>query len=80
MEKTLTAAIASEGYELIRSHPYHPKLKHGFIASQREGMEIFRGIDPDKPLIVAGEGWSFIQPFNADRNGQAAFLALQLSK
>ena len=59
MEKTLTAAIASEGYELIRSHPYHPKLKHGFIASQREGMEIFRGIDPDKPLIVAEAVWQY---------------------
>jgi L-fucose isomerase-like protein len=59
MEKTLTAAIASEGYELIRSHPYHPKLKHGFIAGQREGMEIFRGIDPDKPLIVAEAVWQY---------------------
>ena len=30
-----------------------------------------------KPLIVNGEGWSFIQPHNADRNGRGAFLALK---
>lgn len=59
MEKALTAAIAAEGHELTRSHPYRPKLKHGFISSQREGMEIFREIDPEKPLIVAEAVWQY---------------------
>ena len=34
MEKTLTAAVADMGYELIRAHPYKPDQKHGFIGSQ----------------------------------------------
>ncbi len=59
MEKMLSMAIAAEGYELVRAHPYRSKLKHGFIASQREGMEIFRSIDPDRPLIVAEAVWQY---------------------
>ena len=59
MEKTLIAAIANEGYEVVRAHLYQPKQKHGFIASQREGMEVFRSIDPDKPLIVAEAVWQY---------------------
>ena len=29
------------GYEVVRAHPYKPDEQHGFIASQREGMEVF---------------------------------------
>jgi hypothetical protein len=35
------------------------RRKHGFIASQREGIEVFRGIDPDAPLIVAEAVWQY---------------------
>jgi hypothetical protein len=59
MEKTLTAALATEGYTLTRAHPYKAELKHGFIASQREGMEVFKTLDPDAPLIVAEAVWQY---------------------
>jgi len=59
MEKQLTTAIAAEGYQLVRAHPFDPATKHGFIASQRQGMQIFRGIDPDAPLIVAEAVWQY---------------------
>ena len=29
------------------------------IANQREGLEVFRGIDPDAPLIVAEAVWQY---------------------
>nr|MDQ3623884.1 fucose isomerase [Verrucomicrobiota bacterium] len=51
MEKALAAAIRAEGFELLRAHPYNPRDKHGFIASQRQGMDVFRNVDPDAPLI-----------------------------
>src|SRR5580700_6601443 len=51
MEDTLSAAVARLGAKLVRAHPYKEKLKHGFIGSQKEGMEVFAGIDPDAPLI-----------------------------
>ncbi|MGC4072717.1 MAG: fucose isomerase [Nibricoccus sp.] len=59
MEKTLTKVIASFGYKLTRAHPYKPALKHGFISSQKEGMEVFAGIDPETPLIVAESVWQY---------------------
>jgi hypothetical protein len=59
MEKKLTAAVAGCGYRLTRAHPYKPKFKHGFIASQQEGLAVFAGLDPDAPLIVAEAVWQY---------------------
>src|SRR5687767_6392432 len=51
MEAALKGALAAEGHELVRAHPYKEEERHGFIGSQKEGMEVFRGIDPEAPLI-----------------------------
>ncbi|MDR1009804.1 MAG: fucose isomerase, partial [Opitutaceae bacterium] len=59
MEKQLSACLAKLGYKLVRAHPYKPALKHGFIASQKEGMEIFAKLDPKLPLIVAESVWQY---------------------
>ena len=40
MEEVLGKAVADAGFELVRAHPYKPKEKHGFISSQKEGMEV----------------------------------------
>src|SRR5829696_4448931 len=59
MEKALSAAVSKLGARLIRAHPYKPALKHGFIGSQKEGMEIFATLDPTAPLIVAEAVWQY---------------------
>jgi len=59
MEAKLTAAVAALGYRLVRAHPYEPKLRHGFIGSQKQGIEVFRHVDPDAPLIVAESVWQY---------------------
>lgn len=59
MEQALTRAVESMGYTLTRAHPYKPEEKHGFIGSQKEGMCVFAGIDPRKPLIVAEAVWQY---------------------
>lgn len=59
MEQALGRAIAAEGFTLVRSHPYKEDEKHGFIASQREGIEVFRNVDPDAPIIVAEAVWQY---------------------
>ena len=60
MEQALSAAVAEQGYEVVRAHPFKPDEGHGFIASQREGMEVFRtNIDPKAPLIVAEAVWQY---------------------
>jgi len=59
MEKALSKAVAAAGYELVRVHPYKRNEKHGFIGSQKEGMEVFTRVDPDAPLIVAESVWQY---------------------
>ncbi len=59
MEQALAAAVAKLGAKLVRAHPYKPALKHGFIGSQKEGMAVFAGLDPDTPLIVAEAVWQY---------------------
>jgi L-fucose isomerase-like protein len=61
MEARLTAAVVRLGGTVERAHPYKPALKHGFIASQKEGLEVFAGIDPTAPLIVAEAVWQYSQ-------------------
>jgi hypothetical protein len=59
MEDLLTKAVAEAGYELVRAHPYKEQEKHGFIGSQKEGLCVFAGIDPDAKLIVAEAVWQY---------------------
>ncbi len=59
MEKALGKALAAEGYELVRMHPYRQEEGHGFIGSQKEGMEVFAQVDPEAPLIVAESVWQY---------------------
>lgn len=59
MEAALTAAVEQCGYQLVRAHAFKPAEEHGFIASQKEGMQVFTGIDPQAPLIVAEAVWQY---------------------
>jgi hypothetical protein len=61
MEESLRGALANLGYDLVRAHPYKESEKHGFIASQKEGIQVFAGIDPGAPLIVAEAVWQYSQ-------------------
>ncbi len=59
LEKMLAEAFLEEGIKLRRAHPYDPALKHGFIHGQRMGMDVFAGIHPDAPLVVAEAVWQY---------------------
>jgi L-fucose isomerase-like protein len=59
MERMLGRAIEQAGYEVVRAHTEKQEEGHGFIASQREGIEVFRHIPPDAPLIVAEAVWQY---------------------
>ncbi|PKQ05199.1 MAG: fucose isomerase [Alphaproteobacteria bacterium HGW-Alphaproteobacteria-11] len=58
MEGRLAEVLADMGHSLVRAHPVKP-AGHGFIASQREGMDVFAGLDPTAPLIVAEAVWQY---------------------
>ena len=59
MEKQLVAAVEKQGAAVKRAHPFDPEKKHGFIDSQKYGMEVFRKIPADEPLIVAESVWQY---------------------
>src|SRR5580704_6227221 len=59
MEHALKAALRAEGWQVLRAHPFKAYERHGFISSQREGLETFRNVDPDAPLIVAEAVWQY---------------------
>jgi L-fucose isomerase-like protein len=59
LENQLAAAFLEEGITLRRAHPVDPALKHGFIHSQRMGMQVFEQIHPDAPIVVAEAVWQY---------------------
>jgi hypothetical protein len=59
MEDALTQAVEAEGYSIVRAHQYCDEQQHGFIASQKEGMEVFAQMDPKAPVIVAEAVWQY---------------------
>ncbi len=60
MESKIIASLKAAGVEeVIRAHGYNPEKRHGFIDSQKYGMEVFRDIPRDAPLIVAEAVWQY---------------------
>ncbi len=59
MEEKLTAAFAQKGIKLVRAHAYNEKEKHGFISSQRIGMDVFMNIHPEARLVFATAAWQY---------------------
>ncbi len=59
MEERLTRAFAAEGVTLERAHAFDDEAGHGFISSQRMGMDVFRDVDPSAPVVVAEAVWQY---------------------
>ena len=59
MEADLVRAFAAAGWKLERGHTASKARGHGFIASAREGLDVFETIDPDVPLVVAEAVWQY---------------------
>jgi hypothetical protein len=59
MEKELEQAVADCGFRLRRAHPIKRSEGHGFISSQKEGMQVFTKIPRRSRLIVAEAVWQY---------------------
>ena len=59
MEADLGKAFAAAGRRLVRGHGVSKARGHGFIAGAREGLDVFAGIDPEAPLVVAEAVWQY---------------------
>ncbi len=59
MEVKLMEAFAHKGFKLVRAHAYNEAEKHGFISSQRQGMDVFMKIHPEARLVFATAAWQY---------------------
>ena len=59
LEADIAGALAEHGVRVRRAHEYDPAVGHGFIWNQRMGMDVFAGIHPDAPVIVAEAVWEY---------------------
>jgi hypothetical protein len=62
LERNVEAAFARHGVRVRRAHPIDASRGHGFISSQRMGMDVFGGIErdvlgqgPDRPVRRCGD-------------------------
>ncbi|HEY2013712.1 MAG TPA: fucose isomerase [Bryobacteraceae bacterium] len=58
-EEAVMNAIRREGHDVKRGHPCLAEKGHGFIDSQKYGMEVFRQIPPEAPLVVVEAVWQY---------------------
>ncbi|MGN7948662.1 fucose isomerase [Microbacterium sp. 22215] len=59
LEAGVTGVFADLGWTVIRANDVDPATGHGFISSQRMGLEVFKNIPTDAPLIVAEAVWQY---------------------
>jgi hypothetical protein len=59
MERQLVRAFQRLGVDVMRGHAVDETEGHGFISSQRMGMDVFNAIDPDSRVIVAEAVWQY---------------------
>ncbi|MDP3952696.1 fucose isomerase [Microbacterium sp.] len=59
LEASVTGVFNDLGWNVIRAFDVDPETGHGYISSQRMGMEVFKNIPTDAPLIVAIANWQY---------------------
>ena len=59
VEGQFAAAAAEAGWSVKRAHDVDPETGHGFIDSQKRGMEVFRSVPKDAPLVVVESVWQY---------------------
>ncbi|WP_046012096.1 fucose isomerase [Microbacterium sp. SA39] len=59
LEAGVTGVFEELGWTVIRANEVDPETGHGFISSQRMGLEVFKNIPTDAPLIVAEAVWQY---------------------
>ena len=50
VEAAIVAGVRARGHEVRRAHDYDPVKQHGFIDSQKRGIEVFRTIPEGRGL------------------------------
>ena len=61
LEADFARAAATHGYSIERANDIDPATGHGFIVNQRHGIEVFKDVPKDAPLVVIEAVWQYSQ-------------------
>ncbi|SHH74240.1 fucose isomerase [Cognatishimia maritima] len=59
MEADLTRILKQNGYEVIRAHSVDPEKGHGFLDSQRAGLDAVSKIPTGAKIVIAEAVWQY---------------------
>lgn len=59
LESDFAQAVEKFGFTVSRAHQEDTETGHGFIDSQRKGIEVFKNIPVDAPLVVVDAVWQY---------------------
>ncbi|GAB4064729.1 L-fucose/L-arabinose isomerase family protein [Angustibacter speluncae] len=59
LEQMVADALAEHGWRVQRAHQFDESVGHGFVFSQRMGLDVFSQIPLDAPLVVAEAIWQY---------------------
>jgi hypothetical protein len=59
VEAAVTKAIENCGVNVVRGHAFDEAKGHGFIDSQKMGMQVFSSLDTNAPVIVVEAVWQY---------------------
>ena len=59
LERKVTQCFAKENVVVKRAFAVNASAGHGFISSQRMGMDVFENIDPEANLVFATAAWQY---------------------
>jgi hypothetical protein len=59
LERIVTEELERHGWQVRRAAPLADDAAHGFVSSQRQGIEVFKSVPPDAPVIVAVANWQY---------------------
>lgn len=78
VEAAFAKAVEEQGWKVKRAHGVNPETGHGFIDSQRYGMDVFRTIPKDAPVVVVEAVWQYthhVLPGLIDHEGPILVVA-----
>jgi hypothetical protein len=59
LERDVTNAVTAFGRQVVRAHVFDESKGHGFVDSQRRGLDVFRDVPPEAPLMVVEAVWQY---------------------
>jgi hypothetical protein len=59
LERIIATELDRNGWQVRRAAEVPEGASHGFVSSQREGIELFKSIPPDAPVVVAIANWQY---------------------